>query len=70
MVLTEIMGSREVNTFGVSSEQLAQRVPGAVVLPSFEAVEEYVTQRAKPGDLVLTLGCGDIYKAAKGMLNR
>jgi len=67
-VLTPIMGSREVNTSGICSEQLAALVPGAVVVPDFAAVREYIFENALPGDLVITMGGGDIYKAAKLMM--
>lgn len=63
-VLTEIMGGREQNTYGVESAELAARIPGSTVLPSFQAVADYIRATAGEGDLVITLGCGDIYKAA------
>ncbi len=69
-VLTEIMGSREVNTYGVRTEQLAAKIPGSVWFKTFDEVADYVLQNAEDGDLVLTLGCGDIYKAAKIMVRR
>ena len=68
VVLSEIMGSREVNTWGVTSAQLAEKLPGSVVIPGFQDIADYIVNHAQPGDLVLTLGCGDIYKAAKKML--
>ncbi len=68
VVLSPIMGSREVNTYGIHSEDLAAKVPGSVCLPDFDAIAAYVSTHAGPHDLVLTLGCGDIYKAAKRML--
>lgn len=69
-VLTEIMGSREVNTYGVRTEQLAAKVPGSVWFNTFDEVADHVLANAGEGDLVLTLGCGDIYKAAKLMVRR
>lgn len=65
VILTPIMGSREINTFGIESKHLADKIDGAVLLDTFEEVAEYVKQNAEPEDLVITLGCGDIYKAAK-----
>ena len=69
-VLTEIMGSRERNTYGVRTEQLAAKIPGSVWFDTFDEVADYVLANAGEGDLVLTLGCGDIYKAAKLMVRR
>lgn len=69
-VMTEIMGSREVNTDGVYTSQLAAKIPGSVWFNTFDEVADYVLDRAQSGDLVITLGCGDIYKAAKIMIKR
>ena len=68
VVLSPIMGSREINTYGISSQDLAEKIPGCVVLDTFDEIADYVAGQAKEGDLILTLGCGDIYKAAKLML--
>lgn len=69
-VLTEIMGSREINTYNVYTAQLAERIPNSVWFNTFDEVADYVLRNAEAGDLVLTLGCGDIYKAAKMMIKR
>lgn len=68
VVLTPIMGSREINTFGIDSKDLQEKLQNCVLLDTFEEVAEYIKQNAEPEDLVITLGCGDIYKAAKLML--
>ncbi len=66
VVMTEIMGSRETNdNFNIYTKDLAALIPGSVWFDSFGEIVEYVLQNAKPKDLVVTLGCGDIYKAAK-----
>ena len=64
-VLTEIMGSREKNTFNVYSKDLCDKINGAVWFPEFEQVAEYVSENAESGDLIITLGCGDVYKVAR-----
>ena len=68
VVLTPIMGSREVDDGSVKSEDLAARIPGCVTVPGLKEAADYVRANARPGDLVLTLGCGDVYKAARMML--
>lgn len=70
VVMSEIMGSREVNTEGVYTSQLAEKIPGSVWFNTFEEIADYIAQNAQSGDLVITLGCGDIYKAAKIMLKK
>ncbi len=68
VVLTAIMGSREVNTFGVSTADLAAKIPGSVWFETFDEVVEHCLSIARDGDLIITLGCGDIYKAANRMV--
>ena len=65
VVLSDIMGSREENTIGISSEDITSRIPGAHYLPTFEEITEFVTEHTEEGDLVLTMGGGDIYKCAR-----
>ena len=69
-IMTEIMGSREINTYNIYTSQLAEKIPGSVWFNTFEEVAEYTVGIAKPGDLIITLGCGDIYKAAKIMIKK
>ena len=69
-VLTEIMGSREKNTFNVYSKDLCDKINGAVWFPEFEQVAEYVSENAESGDLIITLGCGDVYKVARMICNK
>lgn len=68
-VMTEIMGSREVNTYGIYTKDLAEKIPGSVWFNTFQEVCDHVLKNAKAGDIIITLGCGDIYKAAKMMVN-
>lgn len=70
VVMSEIMGSREKNTDGVYTSQLAEKIPGSVWFPGFEEIADYVMSHAQSGDLVITLGCGDVNKCAKMMLQR
>ncbi|MCC8073667.1 MAG: UDP-N-acetylmuramate--L-alanine ligase [Clostridiales bacterium] len=69
-VISAIMGSREVNTIGIHASDLAVKVPNSVQLDTFEEICDYVLANAKDGDLVITLGCGDIYKVARMMVNK
>lgn len=69
-VMTEIMGSREVNTYDIYTSQLAEKIPNSVWFNTQEEVADYVVKNAKAGDLVLTMGCGDIYKSAFMMIER
>lgn len=68
VVLTEIMGSREKNTYNIYSKDLAAKIDGCVWFPTFEEVAKYVVDNAEAGDLVITTSCGDVYKVADMMI--
>ena len=69
-VLAEIYAAREQNTIGISSRDLAAEIPGAIYCPTLEQVTEKLAELAAPGDLILTVGAGDIYKAGEALLSR
>ena len=54
VVLTEIMGSREKNTYNVYSADLAAKIPGCKWFPTFEEVARYVADNAESGDMIIT----------------
>ena len=58
------MGSREVNTYGISSEDIASKLSDAVIVDGFENIADKIIETAKENDIVITMGGGDIYKAA------
>ena len=70
VVLTEIMGSREKNTYNIYAKDLAEKIPGCEWFSTFNEVVDYVAANAEDGDLVITLGCGDVYKVAKALAKR
>lgn len=69
-VISAIMGSREINTIGIKAKDLADKVPGSVQLDTFDEICDYVLENAQSGDLVITLGCGDVYKVARMMTSK
>ena len=60
VVLAPIFAAREKNTFGIGSEDIARRIPGAVCFDSFPEIARYVKENVLPGDLVITMGAGNI----------
>ncbi len=64
VLLTPIMGSREVNTYGIKSEDIAAKLPDCTVLPTFEDIAAHIKDIKRDGDMIITMGGGDIYKAA------
>ena len=67
-VLAEIYAAREDNDAGISSADLAAKIPGSVYCPTLESVTEKLRELARPGDLLLTVGAGDIYLAGEALV--
>lgn len=69
VLLTEIMGSREVNTFNIYASDLADKIPNCEWFSTFDDIAKRAEEIAEDGDLIITLGCGDVYKVAKMIIN-
>ena len=65
VVVSDIMGSREINTYGIHATHITERIDGGVYRATFPEITEYVTANVRPGDLVVTMGGGDVYKCAR-----
>ena len=68
VVLAEIYAARERNTVGISSKDLAAKIPGSVYKETLPEVTEYLREIAQEGDVILTIGAGDIYRAGEALL--
>ncbi|MCQ2448557.1 MAG: UDP-N-acetylmuramate--L-alanine ligase, partial [Oscillibacter sp.] len=68
-VVAEIYAAREQNTMGISSADLCRNIPGSVYCSSLEKTAEQLRQIIQPGDLVLTVGAGDIYRVGEKLLS-
>ena len=68
VVLAEIYAARERNTVGISSRDLMERVPGSVYCETLPEVTSYLRCIAQEGDVLLTIGAGDIYRAGEALL--
>lgn len=70
VVLAEIYAAREQNTIGIHSSDLAAVVPGSVCFETLPEVSAYLRSIARPGDIILTVGAGDIYKAGEAICEK
>ncbi len=68
--LAEIFAAREQNTIGISSADLAAAIPGAVFCPTFDELTECLRREAHPGDVVLTVGAGNIYTVCDKLIDK
>ncbi|HPF18260.1 MAG TPA: cyanophycin synthetase, partial [Bacillota bacterium] len=74
VVLAEIYGAREKNIYQISAASLAEKIkdmhPGKEVffIPDFREMAAFVTERTAAGDMVMTMGAGDIYRVGEIIL--
>ena len=66
-VMCEIHPARETNTYGISSKDIAAKIPGCVYFDTVPEVAEYLRSIARPGDAILTTGGGPIVKAGEAI---
>ena len=69
VVLAEIYAARERNTIGISSAQLAEQIPGAVYCETLPDVTAYLRENVREGDIVVTMGAGDIFRAGEALIS-
>ena len=67
VLVAEIYAARERNTVGISSRDLVERIAGAEYCENLQAVTRRLKEIAQPGDIILTVGAGDIYRAGEAV---
>ncbi len=74
VVLADIYAARETDTLGISSADIASRIEklGTEVhyFPTFEEIEAFLLKNCSTGDLLITMGAGDIVKVGEKLLNK
>ncbi|MDR0952485.1 MAG: UDP-N-acetylmuramate--L-alanine ligase [Oscillospiraceae bacterium] len=66
--LAEIYAAREKSIAGVSSQELAKKVPNSRFFPTLDSLEAALLELAAPGDIILTVGAGDIFKVGEALV--
>ena len=67
LLLAEIYAARERNTVGISSADLAAQIPGAIYCETLPEVTGKLRSLIREGDVVLTMGAGDIFRAGEAL---
>ena len=72
LVLADIYAARETDTLGISSKDLAEETAklgtDTHYFPSFEQIESFLKENCRPGDLLITMGAGDVVKIGEDLL--
>lgn len=72
VVLADIYAARETDTLGVSSRDLQEKIQAlgtdVYYFPSFDEIENFLLENCINGDLLITMGAGDIVKVGESIL--
>jgi UDP-N-acetylmuramate--alanine ligase len=64
VVLLEIYAASEAPITGITSETIAVQMEHGRFIPNFLEASDWVIDNAKPGDVIITLGAGDVNSLA------
>lgn len=74
VILTDIYAAREKNTVGISSRDLKEKLDAlgteCYYYPLFDDIENFILQNCREGDLLITMGAGDVVKIGESLLGR
>jgi UDP-N-acetylmuramate--alanine ligase len=74
VILANIYAARETDTLGISSKDLADRINelggNAKYFPTFQEIEIFLLKNCTPGDLLITMGAGDVVKIGENLLGQ
>ena len=72
VVLADIYAARETDNLGISSKQIADALKArgcdAYYFPSFEKIESFFLEKCKEGDMLITMGAGDVVNIGEDLL--
>lgn len=65
--VAEIFAAREKNTIGISSKDLVDKLDGAKYCADLAELKKQLAKDAREGDIILTVGAGDIFKVGEDL---
>ena len=72
IIVIDIYAAREENIFGVKPEDLVDRLVkkgnDAIYISDYDEIKKYLKERVKEGDLIITLGAGNVTKIASKLV--
>ena len=72
VVLADIYAARETDTLGISSKDIQERIvklgTACEYFPSFAEIENYLNENLAEGDMLITMGAGDVVKIGEDIL--
>lgn len=72
IVLADIFAARETDHLGISSETLQAEIRAlgheCEYFPTFDEIENFLLENCLNGDLLITMGAGDVHKIGENLL--
>ena len=76
LIITDIYAAREKDIYGISSEQLVSKIKekypefNILYIKQFEEIRDYILDNISEGDIVITMGAGDVYKIGEILIDK
>ncbi len=74
IILADIYAARETDTLGISSQNLQEEIiklgKTCYYFPSFEEIEKFILKSCTPGDMLITMGAGDVINIGEHLLKK
>ncbi len=72
VIVIDIYAAREKNIYGVSEEQIVNKLKednvDAIYISDYDEIVDYLRKHVKENDIILTLGAGNVTKIAKKLI--
>jgi UDP-N-acetylmuramate--alanine ligase len=73
VIITDIYAAREKNDKSIHAKSLGEKIKrynkNVLYLKKFADIEKFLKKKAKDGDVIMTMGAGDIFKIGENLLN-
>lgn len=72
VILADIYAARETDNLGISSRDLQRELinlgHSCDYFPTFDEIENFLLENCNPGDMLITMGAGDVHKIGENLL--
>jgi UDP-N-acetylmuramate--alanine ligase len=72
VILAKIYPARETDNLGISSDNLREEIEAlgksCHYFSEFSEIQKFILENCQPGDLLITMGAGDVVKIGENLL--
>lgn len=70
VIVTDIYASREKDTKKIHAKDVVKTLANGLYIKEFKSIENYLIKNLKKGDVVFTIGAGDVYKIGENIIKK